>query len=444
MTKCSCKVLCVTVFLAVFGLSPAEAQLDRPETLEAGIDVLDQQRLLEDDLSVLYRSRFWRQDETELIRFCRDVFQSGSSEVRVKLARLLWLSFYMWLNLPVGSVELWPAEALEEYWRFLFPPDLSSEQAHQVAVEMQVGLARVLEELPALIGEEYGRREAATEPGGSSVLRSESQRDADVLWLLLGVAQIEQYMGSEAARLVAGEVWWEISHRPGMEAGVLAGRGAGGLLSLGLMLESIPEAKHPVAGRELDPRVRSVVERLLKGGDEMFRDTAKLLADERPLRESSVEAVYGAQCGAVDDECEAYLSRLYSGPDDRALRALRSRVEERVVSGLGRERKQRLASCERRTALDGLAVGRVSASSEGRVAEVEREISRSTKRIGELLGVVERMDELAPEVLDAVFAYWAEERDERARAILERQGLLTATLAAEPRLSARGNCLAVR
>ena len=269
-----------------------------------------------------------------------------------------------------------------------------------MAVEIHVGMARVLAELPASITEEYGRRATASERGQSSAFRGEPNREEDVLWVLLTVARIGQYMGSEAARLAAGEVLRDTNSRLVRKAQNQGIRVPGLMFSLGQMLESMPDAVHPVAGRDLDPRVRSVVYALLRGGDEMFRDAAQLLADERPLTEESVEAVYEAHCGAVDDECGSHLSRLYSGPDDPALRGLRVRVADRVASELGRERMKRRAGCEQRSAVAGrAAIGAPSTVSGGPVRRIERKTALSTQRIGRLLEVVERIDEPAPEVL---------------------------------------------
>ncbi len=442
-----------TVLLCVVVAVAGEGQVRRFDRFDTDVFFLGDRGSVEETVQELVAepTKLWRRSDVDLPEFYRQVLRSGSGEGRLGLTRAIFVTIYVYSAVPWDAMDLLPVEA--SLFETLLPTLRSGaagsrEEVRKIVLETVREMERFVDELPALIEKEFARRRMlARDPGLSEGgrLTLGAARDDEVLRILLRVAEVAQYVGSRGARIAAGTV-----HRDG-GLGFSADQDQarvpvnGRLIPLGLSLERLPEAKHTVVGRELDPRVRTVVEQLLKGGETIYRDTASLLVDARPVSESSAELVYDVHCGSMERDCESYLVRLYAGPDDAALGAIQARVDERIVSLLAESSERRRARCERRAELDVGPTGATAAhSAESPLRRVEREISRATERIAGQLELVERIDRPGEPVLDAVLAYWTKERDPRARALLARHGLLTAgPLGRGGQVPALGNCLAL-
>ena len=291
--------------------------------------------------------------------------------------------------------------------------------------------------LPGILAEEQERREVGVIPSEDEVLEH-------LLWCM---AFLEVSRGTDLARKAAWRAYLEspegrVTHAEALVRTPFEAywrREAwrfGRLEAIGDMLR---EEDVPILGRRLDPEVRAVASSVLRSGpigSEAARMAAYLLGEERPVAEGTARLLFDRYCGPEGQHCLERLGRLYAGPDTPALRSVSADVDAYLIRVLSAAAEERSNECRRRSRTQEAGVkDRVLRESAAAVAD-------STERIGRLLDVVERVDEPAPEVLDAVFGYWAEERDGQAREILEKHGLLAAAPEVEPVLPARGDCLA--
>ena len=431
--------ICMAFGVSSLGGSPSLAQ---PPWLDYDAFFTEDRARIEAALEPMMDdpTRLWREENVDVLELLVDVLRRGSEDGREHWA-CLFSSFYYgvaglapeyYASVPVASEEF-------RYWldALQVPSHMAAAEAREAVVEFLRDMRRFRDAVPSLLVEEDERRGAPenSDGFGCSVIES-----------LLWIESAAQVRGTEEARRAAvlalkehlGPPEWE---RRGFPTQRLEQR-----VVLDLVLEELPEASQPNVVRELDPVVRAAAAGALYDEDHEVPDLAAgLLAQERPLAAGSAELVYEARCAERDNGCNHYLEELYRGPDDSALEEIRGRVEARVLRVLEEAREERRAACERRSGLLE-SVGSDEVGGEPRLDRklewTEADIREASSRLDGVLGVVERMDSLSPELLESLLRYWTEERDPRAQAVLEGEGALEAdALDQTVKLGAVGDCL---
>ena len=101
--------------------------------------------------------------------------------------------------------------------------------------------------------------------------------------------------------------------------------------------------------------------------------------------------------------------------------------------------------CDKRRSADGAVAAWLAEEDtvkRGR-EELDRQTQAETETVKGVLDLAELIDRPSALLLDAVFEYWAEERDPKAQEILVRRGVLEApALSDATALAALGDCLA--
>lgn len=418
--------------------------------------------------------------EVDLTALVRRVLAEGTGEGRERFFAALALYNNLLSGIPPERSEMMAADTgawggLEEL-RNMFGEEPSRADLARMGVAYGRNIRSLGEEIPRIVEEEY-RRQQEGAPSAS---------DTRVFGLLFGVAQYFEQLGSVEARDAAFGAWMEVESaeeaffrelrvqdRDRLEAipGGLAAVGRG--VPLFFLLRQVPQDAQPLVGRRLNPRLRWVAHDLLRqGGPELSAEelremqlqaggmlalhedawsmmtvvgAAWLLAAERPLAEGSAQSVYEFGCGSADRGCAMLVALLYSGPDDPSLASIQPRLERTIAQWLFDSSAARREMCKRRLSGTGAVVGPlpVDGSVRREREELDSETRTETGRIQAALDLVELIDLPARILLDAVFEYWAEERDPKAQEILVRAGMLGASaLPDSAALPALGDCLA--
>ena len=452
------------------------AQAADPEVLfRRDVDVAAIQEVTEDLVSIM------ASEEVNLAALLRRVLAEGPDVGREQfLASLAVYNNIVWGVTPERT-EMMASDTgawggIEEL-RNMFGEEPSRADLAGMGVAYARNIRGLGEEIPAIVEEEFLRQQE--QEGGASA------SDTRVFGLLFGLARYFQQVGSVEARDAAFAAWIEVDGNKEAFLGEVGVRDRleeipGGLKAMGrviplhLLLMKVPQEAHPVEGRRVDPRLRRVAQELLRQGGpalsaeelmEMQRQAsglldlhedawsmgtvvgaAWLLAAERPLAEGSAQAVYEFGCGSVDRACGVLAALLYFGPDDPSLASVQPRLEASMAQWLSGARSARREMCEKRTsAATSAEVARLAeADAVKREREkLDQQTRAETEKIEAVLELLELVERPSRLLLDAVFEYWAEERDLKAQEILVRRGMLEASaLSDATALPALEDCLA--
>ena len=461
---------CLGLVLSVGALAAQEVDPEVFVRSDAGRDAIEHG--LENMISIM------ASDETDLVELVRRVLAEGTEETRERFFGALSLFNSLLGGIPPEMSELMAADVSGgvRQLRNMFGETASRTELARMGRAYARNVRSLQEQIPAIVEGEFRRQQEA----------GATAHDTSVFGFLFGIAQYFEQLGSVEARDAAFAAWMEVEGAEelffeeftdidrervkAMPAGLATvGRG----VPLWFLLMQVPQDEHPLVGRRLDPRLRQVARELLRQGTpelrpeelrEMRRQAggmvglhedawstmtasgaAWLLAAERPLADGSAAAAYEFGCGAVNRGCAVLAAVLYSGPDDPSLASIQPRLEDSIAQWLAGARSVRRELCEKRTSADGAVVARLAEEDtvkRGR-EELDRQTQTETETIEAVLDLAELVDRPSPLLLDAVFEYWAEERDPKAQEILVRRGMLEASaLSDSTALPALGDCLA--
>ncbi len=379
----------------------------------------------------------------------REVFAKGSEEGRASWAALLLLVVGAGTNAPPDSLRHVPLDSSyflsfrNVLFNRVFREPLAAADAawvERTVRRLPTAFEAFYGEFPSLL-EEEAERERAVDRG---------EYEGAVLELLLAIAFQQQRVGGVEARIQVGPLalgLFEDSATAPAAADTdpfFERDDVGRFYPLYELLERLPDEEHPVVGRNLHPRVAGVLLQLVQEDNANGEAAAWMLANERPLSEGAAAAIF-ERCGGGRYRCEeGTLERLYWGPDDEGLEEIQERVDGWIAESLFLGRRERREICARRSRLLESVGGVMSKRSPaaGQLREMEDEIVRRRGSMNAALDLASRIDSPSPAVLDAAMSYWSVERDKRSQTLLERAGMLEASVvAATAEASAAGDCL---